>query len=477
MSLSISNNGLALIKKFEGCRLTAYQDSVGVWTIGYGHTSGVRKGQIITQAQADAFLKADCASAEKAVNSYSKYNWNQNQFDALVSFTFNCGSGNLKTLLNNGQRTIAEISAKITAYNKAGGKVLQGLVNRRIAEKELFDKPISSITTPPLSSTSAPTTTKFVKPVSYLQTDPKWKNHNYSAKGEFKTIGSSGCGVTAAAMVIATLKDKNVTPVTTAEWSMEHGYKALNQGTYYTYFVPQMSKYGITCKRLNATNLYGQSSSTAHTEALNALKNKDLVIACMGKGNWTSSGHFILVYGFENGYIYINDPASTASNRIKNTWALFAKQVKYLWTITVPDSFKSLNNTSSSSTNATTNSLINVGLQHAKNFTGIDDSLNISKAKGRVLQRGLNLDYGKSITEDGVVGSNTKKKLNNHYVEFGEKQYMITALEILFYLNGIDPGGLELPGIYGKGLVNAVKNKFGGTGQKVTTSNFLTLVK
>ena len=103
------------------------------------------------------------------------------------------------------------------------------------------------------------------KPVSYLQTDPKWKNHNYSAKGESKTIGSSGCGPTAAAMVIATLKDKNVTPVTTAEWSMAHGYKALNQGTFYTYFVPQMSVYGITCKRLNTSNLYGKSSSKCIT--------------------------------------------------------------------------------------------------------------------------------------------------------------------------------------------------------------------
>lgn len=156
MSLSISNNGLALIKKFEGCRLTAYKDSIGVPTIGFGHTHEVKMGQTITQAQADAFLKSDCASAEKAVNSYSEYNWNQNQFDALVSFTFNCGSGNLKTLLNNGQRTIAEISSKITAYNKAGGKVLQGLVNRRAAEKELFDKPLSFVTnsTPVISSSN-----------------------------------------------------------------------------------------------------------------------------------------------------------------------------------------------------------------------------------------------------------------------------------------------------------------------------------
>ncbi len=331
MSLSISDNGLALIKRFEGCRLISYQDSVGVWTIGYGHTTGVSKGQIISQVQADAYLKLDCANAEKSVNNYNnKYNWNQNQFDALVSFTFNCGSGNLKTLLNNGQRTASEISAKITAYNKAGGKVLQGLVNRRKAEKELFDKPMLSPTTAPL---------KTVKPICYLQTDPKWKNYNYSAKGEQKTIGSSGCGITVAAMVIATLKDKSVTPITTAEWSMAHGYKALNQGTYYSYFVPQFSFHGITCKMVNQSNLYGKSSSSAHTLALNALKNGNWVIACMGKGNWTSSGHFILLYKYENGYIYINDPASTKATRIKNTWDLFAKEVKYLWTIDIPNNF------------------------------------------------------------------------------------------------------------------------------------------
>ncbi len=122
-------------------------------------------------------------------------------------------------------------------------------------------------------------------------------------------------------------------------------------------------------------------------------------------------------------------------------------------------------------------SLIKIGLQHAKNFTGVGDSTNINKAKGRTLQRGLNLDYGETIAEDGIVGFHTKKKLASHYVEKGEKQYMVTVAEILMYLNGIDPNGLELPGIYGSGLVNAAKIKFGGTGIKITASNFLTLTK
>lgn len=139
--MKISETGLKLIKQFEGCHLTAYKDPVGIPTIGYGHTKGVKLGQKITQAQADEFLKQDVSSAEKAVSKY-KYNYNQNQFDALVSFTYNCGAGNLKTITANGTRTLAQISARIPNYNKASGKVLAGLTRRRAAEKALFDKPV-----------------------------------------------------------------------------------------------------------------------------------------------------------------------------------------------------------------------------------------------------------------------------------------------------------------------------------------------
>lgn len=140
MSLTISDKGLNIIKKYEGCRLTAYKCPAGVWTIGYGHTSGVTEGMKITQAQADAYLKADCKSAVNAVNKYDgTYRWNQNQFDALVSFTFNCGSANLRSLLKAGKRSISEISNAIPLYNKASGKVLNGLIKRRADEKKLFD--------------------------------------------------------------------------------------------------------------------------------------------------------------------------------------------------------------------------------------------------------------------------------------------------------------------------------------------------
>lgn len=140
-TMKISDKGLDLIKSFEGCRLEAYKDPVGIWTIGYGHTKGVRKGQKITSAQATEFLRQDCATAEKNVSKFDNiYHWNQNQFDALVSFSYNIGS--INGLTANGTRSIQQISNKITAYNKAGGKVLAGLRRRRAAEKKLFNTPV-----------------------------------------------------------------------------------------------------------------------------------------------------------------------------------------------------------------------------------------------------------------------------------------------------------------------------------------------
>ena len=133
--MKTSDKGIALIKSFEGCRLTAYLCPAGVWTIGYGHTAGVKKGQVITQTQADAFLKSDLEKYEKYVTATCLV-LNQNQFDALVSFTYNCGAGNLKKLIAN--RTLSEIAEAMLLYNKSNGKVLAGLTRRRQAERELF---------------------------------------------------------------------------------------------------------------------------------------------------------------------------------------------------------------------------------------------------------------------------------------------------------------------------------------------------
>lgn len=136
--MNISEDGLNIIKHFEKCKLCAYLDPVGIPTIGYGHIAGVRMGQVISQEQADILLVKDCARAERQVMKYDHiYHWSQNQFDALVSFAYNIGS--IDQLTQDGTRSIAQISSMIPAYCKAGGKTLPGLVQRRDAEKKLFD--------------------------------------------------------------------------------------------------------------------------------------------------------------------------------------------------------------------------------------------------------------------------------------------------------------------------------------------------
>ncbi|WP_340388521.1 lysozyme [Paenibacillus sp. FSL E2-0151] len=144
--LKVSKAGIDLIKSFEGCKLTAYKpvSTETYWTIGWGHYGAdVKKGMTITQAQADAMLVTDLVKYEAYVNNSSYVpvtdKLNQNQFDALTSFCYNCGAGNLKQLCNG--RTVAQIAANITKYNKAGGNVLNGLVRRRQAELDLFNKP------------------------------------------------------------------------------------------------------------------------------------------------------------------------------------------------------------------------------------------------------------------------------------------------------------------------------------------------
>ena len=135
--MNISDNGIKLIKKFEGCRLSAYKCPAGVWTIGYGHTKNVKQGQKITQNVADNYLKDDLKIFEAYVkNNLAHYKLNQNQFDALVSFTFNCGVANLKTLIKN--RNLKQIGDALLLYNKANGKTLTGLVKRRQAERQLY---------------------------------------------------------------------------------------------------------------------------------------------------------------------------------------------------------------------------------------------------------------------------------------------------------------------------------------------------
>ena len=145
--MRLSKQGLALLKRFEGCSLTVYKDSAGLFTVGYGHLIGDGKNlpniskYKLTQKQADMLLQYDIIPRERAVERLCPVPLTQNEFDALVSFTFNLGAGalqrsTLRQKLNRGDK--AGAAKVLLRYNRAGGKVIKGLARRRMAEYKLF---------------------------------------------------------------------------------------------------------------------------------------------------------------------------------------------------------------------------------------------------------------------------------------------------------------------------------------------------
>lgn len=140
--MKTSQRGMELIKSFEGCKYKAYKavPSEKYWTIGYGHYGpDVTEGMYITPEEATLLLKKDLAKFERQVSEI-KLNLNQNQFDALVSFTYNCGPKNLHKLVLG--RTLSQIADAMLLYCKAGGKELKGLKRRRAVERDLFLKEV-----------------------------------------------------------------------------------------------------------------------------------------------------------------------------------------------------------------------------------------------------------------------------------------------------------------------------------------------
>ena len=139
--MNTSPKGIALIKEFEGLRLKAYKCPGGVWTIGYGHTAGVKSGMVITEAQAEEYLKADLIVFERYLNGL-RLALNQNQFDALVSFIYNVGTGNFSssTLLRKVRANPQEnsIMDEFLRWVYSKGRVLPGLQRRRLDEMKLY---------------------------------------------------------------------------------------------------------------------------------------------------------------------------------------------------------------------------------------------------------------------------------------------------------------------------------------------------
>lgn len=143
--MTLNQAGIDFIKSWEGFSAEAYKCAAGVWTIGYGHTGKVNgkkisAGMKISKALAEALLRSDLAQFVAAVNNTAYVPFakslTQGQFNALVSFAFNCGNNNLKTLCKG--RSAAEVAEKLLLYNKANGKTIQGLADRRKAERKMY---------------------------------------------------------------------------------------------------------------------------------------------------------------------------------------------------------------------------------------------------------------------------------------------------------------------------------------------------
>jgi lysozyme len=162
--MRLTESGIELIKSFEGFRSEAYRDPAGVWTIGYGHTSAageprVAEGMTVSRSEADAILRRDAANFSRQLNRALRVQLTDEQFSALVSFTYNVGPENLRrssVLEAVNKSDFASVPRRLSLWTKAGGRVLPGLVKRRAAEAAMFVGGNDQVTSPPQQSQGKP---------------------------------------------------------------------------------------------------------------------------------------------------------------------------------------------------------------------------------------------------------------------------------------------------------------------------------
>ena len=254
--MNISQKGIDLIKEFEGCRLTAYYDSVHVLTIGIGTTNAdssiigttIYPGMTITQAQAEEWLRLSVNKKYvPLVMKYDNiYHWNQNQLDALTSFAYNIGS--IDQLVQYGRRTISEISNAILYYDKAGGQTLAGLTRRRKAEKALFDTPCNSAkwiqdTIGWRYMKADGTFTKnewveykgkwyYLKKNTYMAADEYVKSSNYDTTNKLYYVAPDGAWDTKEYRLKKDTKGKWLAAIGSG-WYLHDSWARINNHTYY----------------------------------------------------------------------------------------------------------------------------------------------------------------------------------------------------------------------------------------------------
>lgn len=264
----------------------------------------------------------------------------------------------------------------------------------------------------------------MIKPVDYKQYDSKWGALPYAVDGESSTIKSAGCGPTALANVLAAIVSPYIDPVTLASWARMKNYKVKASGTSYSFFVPCAAAYGVNVRRINTTNIYGKSTSQYHAQILAELQAGNWVIACMGKGNWTNSGHYVTVYGFQGGNVYINDPGSSKAGRACNTWELFKSQVKFYWVVEVPENIKK-------------NGIVKNGAYEQKDFV-----------------REVQMCIGAGM--DGIAGTQTLSKTVTVSATKNRKHAVVLPLQKTLKKKGMYTGTLDC--VAGKLFDSAVRN-------------------
>ena len=290
------------------------------------------------------------------------------------------------------------------------------------------------------------------QPVYYLQTDKRWKDKPYQTSEETNTIGNAGCGPSCASMLIETITGKTFTPEDACNWSMKHGYKATAQGTYYSYFVPQFKAFGIDCKRVNGINAYGKPSSPVHKEAFDLLKQGYYLIVLMGKGLWTSGGHFVVVWWVDD-KVRINDSNSTKDARMNGDLNTFKSQAAYYWAIdarkyngvtieTVAPKVKPIKDIQNG-----LNQKYKLGIKE-------DNAWGPESKRGliRAIQQEINETRRIKIPVDGIWGTKTAAACPN--IRRNNKGNIVWLLQVALYIKGYH---VKLDGMFGSETLTAVK--------------------
>lgn len=172
------------------------------------------------------------------------------------------------------------------------------------------------------------------RPVNYKQYDPRWSNLPYNGPGENgNTIGAAGCGPTSAAMLISTLLGKDYFPSDACSWAMLHDYKEASHGTKFAYFAAQFKAVGLECFQLSWTNVYHNPDHKVHDQALDYLNKGYYLIGLAQKGLWTGGGHFIVIYDFDEKYVYVNDSNHSGEPYEKAPIEKMRNEIAYYWVV------------------------------------------------------------------------------------------------------------------------------------------------